>query len=115
MQFQLQALKEIQKNSQNGDILLLPALRVDRLESGIPGGKTHFLPKSDHTLLKIAPDVEMYLKNLNQKGLSITKCFYPGVDTYESDVKSLMKQILKTNSTFIDVGANIGYYSVIAF
>jgi peptidoglycan/LPS O-acetylase OafA/YrhL len=71
MQFQLQALKEIQKNSQNGDILLLPALRVDRLESGIPGGKTHFLPKSDHTLLKIAPDVEMYLKNLNQKGLSI--------------------------------------------
>jgi FkbM family methyltransferase len=48
------------------------------------------------------------------KGHSFTKCFYPGVDTYESDVRSLMKQILKTNSTFIDVGANIGYYSVIA-
>ena len=33
---------------------------------------------------------------------------------YESDVKSLLKKELKRGDTFLDIGANIGFYSILA-
>lgn len=48
------------------------------------------------------------------KNDSFTTCLYPSVETYEIEVKACMKQVLKEGSVFIDIGANIGYYSVLA-
>ena len=45
---------------------------------------------------------------------SFTHCFYPGVDQYEPDVRGALQYFLKAGNTFIDCGANIGYFSVLA-
>ena len=45
---------------------------------------------------------------------SFTYCFYPGVDQYEPDVRAALQYFLKLGNTFIDCGANIGYFSVLA-
>jgi FkbM family methyltransferase len=50
---------------------------------------------------------------LLQPGHSFTGCFWPGgVDYYEPDVRALLLHLLKPGRTFIDCGANIGYFSV---
>lgn len=43
---------------------------------------------------------------------SFTYCFWPAVDHYEPDVCRLLKSLLKPGDTFIDCGANIGYFSI---
>lgn len=45
---------------------------------------------------------------------SFTFCFWPGVDKYEPDVRAALLHFLKPGSTFLDCGANIGYFSVMA-
>lgn len=45
---------------------------------------------------------------------SFTHCFWPGVDQYEPDVRGFLQSLLKPGYTFIDCGANIGYFSVLA-
>jgi FkbM family methyltransferase len=50
---------------------------------------------------------------LLQPGHSFTGCFWPGgVDYYEPDVRALLLHLLKAGRTFIDCGANVGYFSV---
>jgi FkbM family methyltransferase len=51
---------------------------------------------------------------LLEPGHSFTYCFYPGVDTYEPDVSMALKHLLKAGHTFIDCGANVGYFSILA-
>jgi len=45
---------------------------------------------------------------------SFTHCFYPGVDQYEPDVRAALQYFLKLGNVFLDCGANIGYFSVLA-
>jgi FkbM family methyltransferase len=45
---------------------------------------------------------------------SFTHCFWPGVDKYEPDVRAALLHFLKAGDTFLDCGANIGYFSVLA-
>jgi FkbM family methyltransferase len=47
-------------------------------------------------------------------GHSFTHCFWPGVDQYEPDVRAALLHLLKPGDTFVDCGANIGYFSVLA-
>lgn len=50
---------------------------------------------------------------LLQPGHSFTGCFWPGgVDYYEPDVRALLLHMLKAGGTFVDCGANVGYFSV---
>lgn len=49
-----------------------------------------------------------------EPGHSFTHCFWPGVDQYEPDVRGVLQYLLKPNHTFIDCGANVGYFSVLA-
>lgn len=45
---------------------------------------------------------------------SFTECFYPGVDQYEPDIREALPCFLKPGDVFVDCGANIGYFSIIA-
>jgi FkbM family methyltransferase len=45
---------------------------------------------------------------------SFTKCFWPAVEQYEPDVRAALLQLLTPGATFIDCGANVGYFSVLA-
>ena len=45
---------------------------------------------------------------------SFTTCFWPAVDQYEPDVRAALLHFLKPGGTFVDCGANIGYFSVMA-
>jgi FkbM family methyltransferase len=47
-------------------------------------------------------------------GHSFTHAFWPGVDKYEPDVREALRYLLRPGHTFIDCGANIGYFSVMA-
>jgi FkbM family methyltransferase len=50
---------------------------------------------------------------LLEPGHSFTGCFWPGgIDYYEPDVRALLLGFLKPGYTFIDCGANVGYFSV---
>src|SRR5207253_4151635 len=51
---------------------------------------------------------------LLEAGHSFTYCFWPGVDQYEPDVRAALRHFLKPGSVFLDCGANIGYFSVLA-
>lgn len=51
---------------------------------------------------------------LLEAGHSFTHCFWPGVDLYEPDVCAALLHFLKPGGTFIDCGANIGYFSVLS-
>lgn len=51
---------------------------------------------------------------LLEPGHSFTHCFWPGVDKYEPDVRAALLHFLKLGDTFLDCGANIGYFSVLA-
>lgn len=41
-----------------------------------------------------------------------TFCFWPDVEHYEPDVRSFLECVLRPGDTFIDCGANVGYFSV---
>lgn len=43
---------------------------------------------------------------------SFTCCFWPDVDRYEPDICEFLRVVLKPGGTFIDCGANVGYFSV---
>jgi FkbM family methyltransferase len=45
---------------------------------------------------------------------SFTQCFWPGVDQYEPDVRAALLHFLKSGDVFLDCGANVGYFSVLA-
>lgn len=45
---------------------------------------------------------------------SFTTCFWPAVDQYEPDVRAALLHFLKPGATFVDCGANVGYFSVMA-
>ncbi|MDX6693587.1 MAG: hypothetical protein QOF02_1190 [Blastocatellia bacterium] len=45
---------------------------------------------------------------------AFTGCFWPDVDHYEPDVSSFLQHALKPGDVFIDCGANVGYFSVMA-
>src|SRR6266446_1618018 len=51
---------------------------------------------------------------LLERGHSFTCCFWPAVDNYEPDVRAALLRFLKPDDTFLDCGANIGYFSVLA-
>src|SRR5258708_18504275 len=51
---------------------------------------------------------------LLEPGHSFTGCFWPAVDRYESDVRAALFHFLREGSVFIDCGANVGYFSVLA-
>ena len=51
---------------------------------------------------------------LLEPGHSFTHCFWPGVDAYEPDVREFLRWKLRPGDTFIDCGANVGYFSVLA-
>lgn len=43
---------------------------------------------------------------------AFTGCFWPDVERYEPDVRTFLQCALKAGDTFIDCGANVGYFSV---
>jgi FkbM family methyltransferase len=43
---------------------------------------------------------------------AFTGCFWPDVERYEPDVRSFLEYALRPGDTFIDCGANVGYFSV---
>jgi FkbM family methyltransferase len=43
---------------------------------------------------------------------SFTGCFWPDVDHYEPEVRSFLQYALRPGDTFIDCGANVGYFSI---
>ncbi|HEY0404975.1 MAG TPA: FkbM family methyltransferase [Pyrinomonadaceae bacterium] len=45
---------------------------------------------------------------------AFTGCFWPDVDHYEPDVSAFLQHALKPGDVFIDCGANVGYFSVMA-
>lgn len=45
-------------------------------------------------------------------GHSFTGCFWPNIDRYEPEVRGALQYLLKPGYTFIDCGANIGYFSI---
>jgi FkbM family methyltransferase len=45
---------------------------------------------------------------------SFTECIWPGVDRYEPDVQVALAKLLRRGDTFIDCGANVGYFSIMA-
>lgn len=47
-------------------------------------------------------------------GHSFTECIWPGVDRYEPDVQGAVAYFLRPGNTFIDCGANVGYFSILA-
>ena len=50
---------------------------------------------------------------LLEPGHSFTGCFWPGgVDFYEPEVRAFLLYVLKPGYTFIDCGANVGFFSV---
>lgn len=51
---------------------------------------------------------------LLERGHSFTYCFWPAVDGYEPDVRAALRHFLKPGDTFLDCGANVGYFSVLA-
>jgi Met-10+ like-protein len=51
---------------------------------------------------------------LLEPGHSFTQCFWPAVDQYEPDVCAALLHLLKPGDTFLDCGANIGYFSILA-
>lgn len=51
---------------------------------------------------------------LLERGHSFTLCFWPAVERYEPEVRELLLSRLRPAMTFIDCGANIGYFSVLA-
>jgi len=51
---------------------------------------------------------------LLEKEHSFTHCFWPDVDHFEPDVRAALRYFLKPGDTFVDCGANIGYWSVFA-
>jgi FkbM family methyltransferase len=53
-------------------------------------------------------------KLLLTRGHSFTHCFWPGVERYEPDVREALHYLLKPGQTFVDCGANVGYFSVMA-
>jgi FkbM family methyltransferase len=51
---------------------------------------------------------------LLNRGHSFTECIWPMPENYEPDVCCALKRLLRTGDVFIDCGANVGYFSVIA-
>jgi FkbM family methyltransferase len=51
---------------------------------------------------------------LLERDHSFTQAFWPGVDQYEPDVRAALLHFLKPGDVFVDCGANIGYFSVLA-
>lgn len=51
---------------------------------------------------------------LLEPGHSFTNCFWPAVDDYEPDVRAALRHFLEPGATFVDCGANVGYFSVLA-
>jgi FkbM family methyltransferase len=49
---------------------------------------------------------------LLEPGHAFTGCFWPDVDRYEPEVCAFLRRVLKPGATFIDCGANVGYFSV---
>lgn len=47
-------------------------------------------------------------------GHSFTQCIWPGVDRYEPDVQAAVANLLRPGNTFVDCGANVGYFSIMA-
>lgn len=45
---------------------------------------------------------------------AFTGCFWPDVEHYEPDVRTFLQHALRPGDTFIDCGANVGYFSVMA-
>jgi Met-10+ like-protein len=43
-----------------------------------------------------------------------TGCFWPDVDHYEPDVCAFLRDFVKPGFTFIDCGANVGHFSIMA-
>jgi FkbM family methyltransferase len=51
---------------------------------------------------------------LLEPGHSFTGCLWPDVDRYEPDVRGFLQYLLKLGDSFIDCGANVGYFSILA-
>jgi FkbM family methyltransferase len=51
---------------------------------------------------------------LLERGHSFTHSFWPAVDQYEPEVGAALQHFLKPGDVFLDCGANIGYFSVMA-
>ena len=49
---------------------------------------------------------------LLEPGHAFTGCFWPDVDRYEPEVCAFLRRVLKPGATFIDCGANVGYFSI---
>ncbi len=45
---------------------------------------------------------------------SFTHCFWPAIEAYEPDLQELLPKMLPQGGVFVDCGANVGLFSVIA-
>lgn len=69
------------------------------------------IPVSGTFRLKISKDNAIKI-NTNPTSYISKQLFWNGSDNYEFTL--LFKKIIKTSSSFIDIGANFGYYSLLA-
>src|SRR5215467_8450810 len=74
-------------------------------------GQLHWMVRPDAAVRYRIPSGGVLL--LERKH-SFTHCFWPDVDQYEPDVRAALLHFLKPGDVFLDCGANIGYFSVLA-
>jgi FkbM family methyltransferase len=74
-------------------------------------GRVHWCLQPTAPLRYRLPDGGVLLL---EPGHSFTIGFWPAVDQYEPEVAAALHHYLKPGNTFIDAGANVGYFSVLA-
>lgn len=85
------------------------ALRSAKIVARLYYGRWYWRLRAQSPLAYRLPTGGVLLLEPNH---SFTDCFWPDVDHYEPDVRAILAHLLKPGDTFIDCGANVGYFSV---